>query len=193
MKGTQWLKKSGEVLEKYKYVLLCVLAGVLLLVWPGGDKAAPATPAAVAEAPDPFDTREVEEWMADTLSYIEGAGRVRVLLSVAQSPRQVLAQDGSADVAGDNSRRETSTVIVAKGTGQQEPAVLQVLAAEYRGAVVVSPGGDDPQVRLALSQAVSALTGLGADKIAVVKWGAAEPSTGTLANSNQIFREENES
>ena len=171
MKGTEWLKKSGEVLEKYKYVLLAVLAGVVLLVWPsGGGNSAPAqTAAETAAAPDPFDTRETEEWMADTLSHIQGAGRVRVLLSVAQSPRQVLAQDGLADVAGDNSRRETSTVMVSRGTGQQEPAVLQVLAAEYRGAVVVSPGGDDPQVRLALSEAVSALTGLGADRISICK------------------------
>ena len=169
MKGTQWLKKSGEVLEKYKYVLLAVLAGVVLLAWPSGGAAAPVTPAAEAVAPDPFDTRAAEEWMADTLSHIQGAGRVRVLLSVAQSPRQVLAQDGLADVAGDSSRRETTTVMVSRGTGQQEPAVLQVLAAEYRGAVVVSPGGDDPQVRLALSQAVSALTGLGADRISVCK------------------------
>lgn len=170
MKETQWFKKGGEVLDKYKYVLVAVLAGVALLAWPGGGSgASPQTAPTQAEAPDPFDTRETEEWMAQTLSHIEGAGRVRVLLSVAQSPRQVLAQDGLADVAGESSRRETSTVMVSKGTGQQEPAVVQVLAAEYRGAVVVSPGGDDPQVRLALSQAVSALTGLGADRISVCK------------------------
>lgn len=171
MKGAEWFKKSGEMLEKYKYVLLAMLVGVALLVWPSGGSSAPAQTAADVEqsVPDPFDTRETEEWMAQTLSHIEGAGRVRVLLSVAQSPRQVLAQDGLADVAGESSRRETSTVMVSRGTGQQEPAVLQVLAAEYRGAVVVSPGGDDPQVRLALSQAVSALTGLGADRISICK------------------------
>ena len=37
----------------------------------------------------------------------------------------------------------------------------------FRGALVVCPGGDDPQVQLAITQAVSALTGLGSDRITI--------------------------
>ena len=36
-----------------------------------------------------------------------------------------------------------------------------------KSAVVVCPGGGDPQVRLRLVEAVSALTGLGSDRISV--------------------------
>ena len=107
--------------------------------------------------------------MADTLSHIEGAGRVRVLLSVAQSPRQVLAQDGVANVAGESSQRETSTVLVSKSSSGQETVKIQQVGPTYRGALVVAQGADDPQVRLALNEAVSALTGLGTDKISICK------------------------
>ena len=40
---------------------------------------------------------------------------------------------------------------------------------QFRGALVVCQGGGDPAVRLAVIEAVSALTGLGSDKISVVK------------------------
>ena len=56
---------------------------------------------------------------------------------------------------------------VGRGSGSQEVVPLQTLAPEFRGALVVCPGGGDPRVRLTLTQAVSALTGLGTDRISV--------------------------
>ena len=40
----------------------------------------------------------------------------------------------------------------------------------YRGALVVCQGGDQAAVRLAVTEAVMALTGLPADRITVVQW-----------------------
>jgi len=37
------------------------------------------------------------------------------------------------------------------------------------GAVIVCQGADDPQVRLSIVDAVSKVTGLGSDKISVLK------------------------
>ena len=50
--------------------------------------------------------------------------------------------------------------------------VLLVVAVEnlspsFRGALVVCPGGDDPAIQWKILQAVSALTGLGSDRICV--------------------------
>ena len=47
--------------------------------------------------------------------------------------------------------------------------VRQILSPEYLGAVVVCQGANDVQVRLAVVEAVSKVTGLGADKISVLK------------------------
>ena len=55
-------------------------------------------------------------------------------------------------------------------SGQQDVVPLQTVAPEFRGALVVCPGGGNAQVRLKLIEAVSALTGLGSDRIAVVRW-----------------------
>ena len=92
-----------------------------------------------------------------------------VVLTLDASPRQVLAQEGRSVVGEDRTERETEVILAARGSGTQEPVELQQLGPSYRGALVVAAGGDDPAVRLSLIQAVSALTGLGSDKISICK------------------------
>lgn len=166
MKIGAWSKQAAQTLQKYKYVLLVALAGVILLLWPsgGGEAAAQAQPAAPS---DPFQTATLERRLEKTLSQISGAGEVSVVLTLKETPRQVVAQDGSATEGGAQTSRELTTVLAPSGSGVQQPVLLQQLSPAYQGALVVAQGGGDPSVRLALSGAVSALTGLGADKISI--------------------------
>ena len=125
--------------------------------------------AAGAEEPDLFQAVQLERKLEKALSQVEGAGEVSVVLTLDAGPRQVIAQDGTAVQEADKTSRETTSVLLSKGSGTQEAVRLQELAPAYRGALVVAQGGDDPLVRLALNQAVSALTGLGADQISICK------------------------
>ena len=88
-----------------------------------------------------------------------------MVLTVANSPLQVLAEDVDRDA--DDSRKKTQTVVLSKGGGSQETVTVQEVYPRYQGALLVCAGGDDPEVRLQLTQAMSALTGLGADKISI--------------------------
>lgn len=161
MKEKKWIQKLCDAFGRYKYVLLVALVGVILLTWPSGESAQAESPAPGIEE-DLFQVSRMEEKLKRALSQVEGAGEVTVVLTLRESPRQVLAQDGEGS-------EETSTVLLSKGSAGQEPAVLQELGPVYQGALVVAQGGGEPRVRLALSEAVSALTGLGADKIMICK------------------------
>ena len=171
MKGKEWGKKALDAFGKYKYVLLVALVGVLLLLWPAGEKPVPQTGgvALPEEGGDLFQVEGLEEKLSKALSQIEGAGEVSVVLTLRESPRQVIAQDGKASGGDSQTTRETSTVLVSKGSSTQEPVRLQEVGPTYRGALVVAQGAGDPQVKLALNEAVSALTGLGTDKISICK------------------------
>ena len=161
------LRKWRGALEKYKYALLVLAVGVVLLLLPtgggGGEKKAAPGSETVAEA---FDLEAFEEKLAGTLSAVDGAGEVRVVLTLAGGSRQVLAQDREVD--GDGGQT-SETVTLGRGSGEQGVVPLQTLAPSFRGALVVCPGGDDPAVRLRLTQAVASLTGLGSDHIAICR------------------------
>ncbi len=101
---------------------------------------------------------------------MEGAGKVTVALTVKSGMEQVPVTDRSTSVTERGNSLEEKTVVIGTGSGQ-EVAVRVQRCPEFLGAVVVCQGGGRADVRLLLTQAVSALTGLGADRITVCKGG----------------------
>ena len=172
MKGMfQWERlpqKAAELFQKYKYVLLVIAAGIVLLLLPLGGEENPAsggTESQNGNGEETFRVEEMERRLEEALSRVDGAGEVTVVLTVKSGARQILAQDSSH--SGEES--STSTVVVSTGSGTEDAVVLQQVYPQYQGALVVCPGGGDPAVCLKLVDAVSALTGLGADKISICK------------------------
>ena len=112
--------------------------------------------------------------LEEILSAVSGVGEVKVLLSVESDGEKELARDtevrysGSTDAPEDYSR--TSSAVILEGERGDESLVIRSSAPTYRGAVVVCSGGDRPEVRLAVTEAVTALTGLTSDRVAVAKW-----------------------
>lgn len=162
-------KKVWSALGRYKYVLLVMLAGVLLLLLPDSDKTVQSREPTVTGVEEDFSVEALEEKLEKTLSEIDGAGQVQVMLTVQSGMKRVLAQDGSLEQDGDSAQRETQTVVISAGSGMQETVLVQQIYPQFQGALVVADGGGDPAVRLKLTEAVAALTGLGADKISICK------------------------
>ena len=148
-------------MERYRYAILVLVFGIVLLLLPARTGAQERENQTVS--PGEFQLEEFEQRLEDILSRIEGAGETRVILTIDSGSRRVLAQDQERD----GTSGAATTVVVGKGSGMQEVVSLQTLAPGFRGALVVCPGGGNSNVRLQLIEAVSALTGLGADCISV--------------------------
>ena len=160
-------KKWSALVWRYKYVLVVILAGLVLLLLPrsGGEADAGGLEAGGTADRTEFDLEAMERRLEDILSEIKGAGEVRVVLSVKGGSRQIIAQD----VKRSERENSSSAVVISKGSGVEDTVLLQEVYPQYQGALVVCPGGDDPAVRLKLMEAVAAITGLGTDKISICK------------------------
>ena len=141
---------------RYRLVWLVILAGLILLLLPTGEKEGEAREE-TEQTQSAFDLAATEARLSQALSKIHGAGEVTVVLTVANGPRQILAENVD----------KTETVVLSRGSGSQETVTVQEIYPRYQGALLVCAGGDDPTVRLQLTEAMSALTGLGADKISI--------------------------
>lgn len=164
------LGSAGEKLKawvgKYKLALLVLAVGVVLLAWPTGEgKTAASVPSAAQVSGTAFDPEEVERKLERTLAKIDGAGEVTVALTVEGGVERQYAVDQTRDGDGE----QTRTVVISTGSGTEEAVSVGERWPAFQGALVVCQGGDDPEVRLLVTQAVRALTGLGADKVTVCK------------------------
>lgn len=170
MSGTRKTEGVRRIWDKYKFAALVALAGVVLLLWPSGDgeTAERASPQAVSAA-----QTELQQEMEDILGRIQGVGEVQVLLTVDADGERQLAQDSELSYSGSTAApedysRSAQTVLVDDGSGDA-PVVIRTVYPTYRGALVVCQGGDRADVKLAVTEAVAALTGLTADRITVAK------------------------
>lgn len=152
--------KIPGFLKKYAGVALILALGVVLMLLPEENAREEESPT-LEEISQP----SVEEALETILSQIEGAGQVRLLLTVAQGETTVYQTDS----AGAGETLKVETVILTDAGRAQQGLVRQVNPETYLGAVVVCQGGGSPAVKLAVTQAVAAATGLSADRITVLK------------------------
>lgn len=198
-------KKTGDFFAKFSIknirnlkkdqLLILLLLGILLVVIAipagredevagsgvlesgSGEGAAEGTAGSQAEY-----VKYMEEKLADTLSQIEGAGEVTVMITLESSAERIVEKDetyegetvtesdsqgGSRDT--DQSSREETTVY-AQGDGQDGmPYISKELSPKIGGVVVIAPGGDKAQVKQNITEAVEALFGVESHKIRIMK------------------------
>ena len=142
---------------------LVILAGVVLMLLPGGGEGEAERVTAEETAGLGVDVEALERRMEEALSQIQGAGEVTVVLTLKSGGERILASDFELD--GD-SRRET-VVTVSQGSGQTAAVTVEETGPQFQGALVVCDGGNNPTVKLQVLNGVAALTGLGADQISI--------------------------
>lgn len=180
--------KLAAVLDRYKFVIAAAVLGALLLLWPWNETDEEIA-AAVQPAAQQWDVSELEIRMEQILSKISGVGRVDVMLTLESGGELVLATDSNLRYSGspqnpDNYDRSSETVTISGGNGT-DVVITQERSAKFRGALIVCEGGDNDKVRLKIIEAVCALTGLGSDRVAVVRWGNESSGASTTAGSGE--------
>lgn len=182
--GKRKLTAPLAALNKYKYVLLVAAIGAVLLLWPGTKPEEKSAPAESGPSSGGEELKKTEAAMEEILGKISGVGRVDVMLTLQSGSELVLAEEGSLRYSGDSRSPDSYERTNQPITDSGGVVVTQEMYPRYRGALVVCDGGGSDSVRLQIISAVSALTGLGSDRIAVVKWGAADAPAQNLSNSN---------
>ncbi len=163
-----WVNVSGKAMErikKYRFVLLILLAGILLMSLPEEKKedSEAAVPAAQTQQKD------LQASLEEILSQVHGAGKVRVLLTQSAGERTVYQTDEDASSGENTNDIRRQTVIVTDSERVETGLVEQTIPPSYLGAIVLCQGADSAAVRLSIVEAVANATGLTTDKISVLK------------------------
>lgn len=176
-----WLRPTADkfvpLLKKYRPVLIVLLTGVLLLASGGWFKDASQKKAAPAHGAEPaagaFNLETFQTDLAGKLASIEGVGRVSLMLSLEETEEAVYAVNVRQSKNGSSGQSyESNLTVLSDGSYGETPVTVKNLLPTFRGAVVLCDGADNAKVRLAVTQAVGTVCGVGADKVTVLKMAA---------------------
>lgn len=199
---------SAEQIKKWKErLLIVVLFGVLLLVillpvektdsgLRGGGRQEEIDIAADGESSSSADTGKIdttttgadtyvetlERRLAKTLSYMDGVGTVKVMITLQDDGEKIVEKDMpisrniTTENDGDGGSRsineyqgEEVTIYHTGSDGSQIPYVVNRREPEIGGIVVVAQGGGDAETAAEITGAIEALFGIEPHKIKVVR------------------------
>lgn len=190
-------EKKWKNMKKSDWIVLA-LGGVLLLIlaMPVSEKkntdAAKATDTVTQMAETQGETAEeaytlyLERKLANLLGKMDGAGKVKVMVTLADAGENVVEKDtnrqdnevGEQDASGGSrtttEKKEESTTVYVENGSDSYPYVNRKILPTVEGVVVVAEGGDNPTVISNISDMVMALFRVEAHKIKVVKMNPGE-------------------
>ena len=158
--------KITTLLQKYKYVLLILCIGLVFLLLPIKSSSTIENSVITNET---VNILSVEDQLSLILSEVKGAGKVQVMLSTATGEEILYQTDEDETINENSSSARKDTVTITDADRSQSGLIRQVNPPIYLGAIVVCQGADDPTVKFLVTDAVSKVTGLGTDKISVLK------------------------
>lgn len=154
--------KSQQWIGKYRYVIIVLLAGIVLMLLPSRQEK--VTKTKITTEPT-VQKQDVQKELTQILTQIDGVGDVRVMLTIASGEEAVYQTD--TETTGDTCRIDT--VIVTDSDRKEQGLIQKLNPPKYMGAIVVCKGAGNAAVKLAVVEAVTRVTGLGADQISVLK------------------------
>lgn len=179
---------------KKDQLLILLLAGILLLVIAvptgkkgkeddGGKVSASYISDASSDSVSESDyVAYLENHLEQTLSQMEGAGDVEVMITLAASSEKIVEKDREdesedlteSDSTGgtrstQNMTRKETTVYNNDGNDRQTPYISKEITPKVEGVVVLASGGDRAVVVRNITEAVQALFGIDTHKIRIIK------------------------
>ena len=153
-------------LGKYKYVALIIVIGIILMALPiqkdgKNDQEKSLSPRMTEQT--------IEQELEEILSQVDGAGKVRVYLQELYGAQTIYQTNTDSDQSDASVQNKEQCVVITDQDRNERGLVKQVIAPQYQGAIIVCQGADDPIVKLAVAEAVSKATGLGMNKISILK------------------------
>jgi stage III sporulation protein AG len=123
----------------------------------------------------------LEARLEQVLSQIDGAGKVKAMVTLSYGKEIVLSQDQTTDESVSketdseggvrevtSSRIEVKNIIITEN-GKQKPLIVKEIQPKVEGAIIVAEGGGKAVIKEAIVSSVSAALGIDAHKVHVLK------------------------
>lgn len=160
------LKYKGKILfHKYKYAVVVIILGIGLMLIPANSKKKQTNSDEIISVKP---TQSVQQELQEILSCVQGVGEVKIYLKEASGQQTIYETNHISSVSDNTSDIKKEVITITDADRNESGLIKQINPPCYQGAIVICHGAKDPEIKLAITDAVSKVTGLGTDKIAVL-------------------------
>lgn len=111
---------------------------------------------------------KTEERLRELISAIDGAGGVKVMVTLESGNENVYAVEQSGDSSSSSESYDKKYVIVEKD-GTDSGLMLKVVEPQIRGVAVICTGADSAEVRSEIIDTVTAVLGVSSTRVSIAK------------------------
>ena len=154
-------------------IIVALGAAGLLLIFISGFVHTPEEPTEQAQPPpesqisqSDYQT-ELEQRLCSMISAIDGAGSVRVMITLDGTAEDVYVFDQSVGGSGDTQNEQREYVKVRSKDGSEQTVLRRQKMPEIRGVLVVCSGADSAVVREKITRAAAGALGIAQSKVVV--------------------------
>ena len=165
MDGMISFDKIKQNWKKYRYAIGILAVGVILMMIPKQE----TTFEEVQVTAKSDYVESVSAQLSALLSKMDGAGKVEVLLTYSCGEETIYQINEKTTGSSGADSSSVDTVIISDAQRSEYGLVKQVNPAKCLGAIILCQGAESPALRYSIIEAVSKATGLGTDKISVLK------------------------
>lgn len=179
----KWKWKKLDFKDKNTWLVFGLLGVLLLVIAMPTEQADDKEPKTVQAKPPVENTTEsgqesdptaaLEKRLEETLSLIDGAGRVCVMITLKDTGEKVVEKDvarrSDTDSGGSQNTDQSQSSVYVRDGSVETPYISNELTPQVEGVLVVAQGGGNSMVKQNILQSVMALFPLEAHKITIVK------------------------
>lgn len=165
----------NEILDKFRnikdkkiiFVVVFSAVVILFLMLSSGAEAKDTEEAETTVKNQTTEMQKTEEQLEKIISRIDGVGNVNVMITFGSSGEYIYAENSKSENNGDKSSFDSEVVLYEAENGNNEGLVVSVKNPEIAGVAVVCDGGGRIEIKAEITDLVTSLFGIGADRVYV--------------------------
>lgn len=116
----------------------------------------------------------VEQQILDMIKYIDGVGRVKVMVTLESTEEVIYQYDSTNQQTEKSSDVKEQVVIIDDENGNDKALVRSTKLPKIQGVVVVCDGAENVEVEYRITNALKTALGLGSNEVCVVLYSKTE-------------------
>ncbi|HZJ78839.1 MAG TPA: hypothetical protein VFD52_08585 [Clostridia bacterium] len=125
--------------------------------------------------------QEIEQRLTNIVSSIDGAGRAKVMVTLANGAEQVYAKQdktksnssiqgtGEGRSVEDNLEKENEYLVIRSNDNSENGLIIKIIQPDIRGVAIVCEGADSIIVKQSIINTVTAVLGISSTKVNIAK------------------------